>query len=96
MDPHVLIIFSFPISEGIDFLFLLIKKKKNWGGKGYNHRKEIWKRDEGNASLQAGEIRETRRASEWKRTHLPGEVAGGPVVAWGAAGPLSFCTWRHK
>ena len=22
MDPHVLIIFSFPISEGIDFLFL--------------------------------------------------------------------------
>lgn len=44
--------------------------------------KRFGKRDEGNASLQAGEIRTTRRASEWKRTHLPWRSSRGPVVGW--------------
>lgn len=62
------------------------------GGRGYIERREMWKRDEGNASFQAGKSRGARRTNGWKGTGLPGEVAGGPVVGWGAVGLLSFCT----
>lgn len=43
----------------------LAKELGELGARGYIERREIWKRDEGNASFQAGEIR-TRRTSGWK------------------------------
>lgn len=70
----------------------LAKDLGGLGGREYIERREIGKRDEGNASFQAGERRGARRTSGWKGTGVPGETAGGPVVGWGAVGLLSFCT----